>query len=273
MFTRTAIAALTLFLLAVAPAHAVVVKLTDAIPGHDKVWADLVRILVPDLTLKDDIGSAETVIPLRHIMEEEGGRPPATIELGEIQAISFRGNSDDGTLLYFELGQSDERLEVTAYLAFFDERLRLVDAVDVGMGPRNGLGDVFPVAPHGDAIVVYGTYGNSAYRASLYTAIFLDNGRFKPIDRWTVSEASGCGWLQVQSIGFETVAEDASFWPVKVTLKDTVETDLTVSCPDPLPAGEAEAADVTYRWNESRRLYIPESDELQRFIASRPDRY
>ena len=294
MFARFAIASLALFaglfaagplrmmlrlaailaalLLAVAPAAAAAVKLTDAVPGHNKTWADLVRILVPDLMLDDGIGRAETAIPLRHIMEGEGGRPPATIELGELQVMPFRGDSA-GTLVYFELGQPDDRMEVTAYLAYFDERLRLVDAVDVGMGPRGGLGEQFPVSPNGDAIVVYGIYGNSAYWASLYTAIFLDGGRFKPIDRWTVSEANGCGWLHYQNIAFETVSEDASFWPVTVTLKDTVETDLTVTCPDPLPEAATESAGVTYRWNESRRVYVPESDALQRFIDSRPDRY
>jgi hypothetical protein len=273
MFVRTLVAVTIACLLAFAPATAAPVKLTDAVPGHDETWADLVRILLPDLTLSGLIGHAEVAIPLRHVMEGYGGRPPAAIELAELQAIPFRGSGPTGTLLYFELGPSDDRMEITAYLAFFDDRLRLVDAVDAGMGPRTGLGEVIAVSPHNDAIVLYGTYGNSAYSANLTTAIILDNGRFKPIDQWSVSSANDCGWQQVQDIQFATAPEDATFWPVTVTLTDTVETDITVSCPNPLPKPNVESASVTYRWNESRRVYVPETDALQTFISSRPDLY
>jgi hypothetical protein len=48
--------ALVALLLTAVPAAAATVKLTDTVPGHQKTWADLVRILVPDLTLDGEVG-------------------------------------------------------------------------------------------------------------------------------------------------------------------------------------------------------------------------
>lgn len=262
-------------LLAITPVRAELVSFGDAVPGHaGKTYLDLVRLFVPDIVLEGSLARGETIIPLRHVAEGNDGRPPAAIALRWLEATPFRGQGRDGTLILVELGASDDRLEETAILAFFDEALHLVDAVDVGMGPSVGMDAPFRVAPGEDAVTIHSTFGNSAFAASIHAPVFLSGGRFQQFDAWTISRASECGWDQYQEIAFASQPDEGEgFWPVTVTVTDTVENDLTVSCPDPLPQPGTESASVTYRWDKRKAAYGPESDALDQFIKSRPDLY
>lgn len=273
MIRQIAIALLALA--AASPAQAELVSIGDAVPGQvGKSYVDLVRIFIPDLTLEGEVARGETVVPLRPLIEGYGGKPPASVELRTLEAVPLHDQGRDGTLILVELGPSDDRLEVTAILALFDDELRLVDAVDAGMGPRVSMDAPVRVSPSDDIVPVFSTFSNSAFSASLYAPVYLREGRFQALDQWTISTANGCGWMQFQDVDIvPEPTEGRGFWPVTVTITDTVENDITVSCPDPLPQPGTASASVTYRWDAKKQAYVAESDALTQFIKSRPDLY
>lgn len=267
--------AIAFIALAAGPAYAEIVSITDAVPGQaGKSYVDLVRIFIPDLTLMGEVAWGETVVPLRPLIEGNGGRPPASVELRTLEAVEFQHQGRDGTLILVELGPSDDRLEATAILALFDDKLRLVDAVDAGMGPRVSMDTPVRVSPLEDMVPVFSTFSNSAFSAGLYAPVYLRDGRFQALDRWTISTANGCGWTQFQDVDIvpESI-EGPGFWPITVTITDAVENDITVSCPDPLPQPGTASASVTYRWDDKKQAYAAESDALDVFIKSRPELY
>lgn len=263
------LALLCLALAAGTPARAFTEEVVNAVDGHPtKTYLDLVRTLVPDLRREEDSGVGETVIPLRHIRQGYGGRPPTSVDVRTVEAIPFRGEGRDGTLLYVHLGRTDDRPETVDALAYFDEKLRLVDAVEVGMGEYAGFsGSPLRISKWNDAIVLWSLDSNSESSHEQFSLAYLRNGRFQVMDTLPLHGNHGCGWARYQEIEFKPVPEPGDgFWPVEVTVNETQSQNLTATCEDPLPEPHAKSAKTTYRWDGLRDAYRPEDDALPRFV-------
>lgn len=275
---RTALLALLVLLAGVSAGQAGYFDLSDPIEGHPgKTYFDLARSIVTDLHMEGDLAVGEVAIPVRHIVDGYGGRPPARIELSGLIAVPFRGEAHLGTLALIDLGWSDDRVEPTAVLALFDERLRLVDAVDVGMDRQVGIqGEPFKISDWNEAVAVYSSHHNSNQSYDQYAVVFFRNGRFQLVDTVSTFGDHNCGQSHHQSIAFSSApaAEGDDFWPITVTVKDKLEVDLTVTCEDmdydePFERSTA----VTYRWDDVREAYQPDSDALERLAETSSERY
>ena len=275
---RAAILALFLLLTGASTGQAAYVALSEPIEGRPgKTHFDLARAIVTDLHMEGDLAVGEVAIPIRHIVDGYGGRPPARIELGGLIAMPYRGEAHAGTLVLIDLGWSDDRIEPTAVLALFDDRLRLVDAVDVGMDRQVGIqGEPFAISRWNDAVAVYSAHHNSSQSYDQYALVFFRNGRFQLVDAFSTFGDHTCGQSQYQSIAFSSApaAGGDDFWPIAVTVTDKLEVDLTATCED-MDYDEPfeRAATVTYRWDDIRESYQPDSDALERMAEASSDRY
>lgn len=244
-------------------------EVNNAVEGHpDTTFFDLVRQIVPDLA-HDEQNSAvgKTVIPLRHIREGFGGRPPTLVDVRTVEAIRFRGEGSDGTLMFLHLGRSEDRPESIDALVYFDDKLRLVDAVEVGMGEYAGYtGEPLRISKQNDAIVLWSIDSGGGSSLEQFSVVFLRNGRFELMDTLPVRGSWDCGWARMQEIAFKPVPEAADgFWPIEVSVTDTMGHNLTVTCEGTLPTPHEKMAKTTYRWDAAREAYAPESDALLRF--------
>lgn len=273
---RIVLAILTL-LLGLSAARAGYVYLGDPVPGQaGRTYFDLARAIVTDLAMEGDVGIGEVVIPVRHIVDGYGGRPPARVELRGLETVPFRGEAHEATLVLVNLGWSDDRVEPTAILATFDDQLRLVDAVDVGMDRDVGLhGQPFAISKWNEAIAVYSAHHNSSQSYEQYALVFFRNGRFQLVDSFGLFGDHRCGQSQYQSIAFATTPEEGDgFWPITATVKETLSVDLTATCED-MDYDEPfeRSTSVTYRWDDLREAYERESDALETLSESNSERF
>lgn len=262
---------------AVAPAQAELYSLTDPVEGQaGKTYLDLARAVVTDLEMVDGIRArGETVIPVRHLMEGYGGLPPAQIEIEEVYALPLLSGGKELTLALLDLGRAEGNPEATVIAAVFDERLRLLDAADIAMDRQVGLEELpFQISQGDDAIVFYSRAGNSPPFNTTYEMVFFREGRLQLIDWFATLDGHGCDWQGYQYIRFESLPFDhPGFWPIKVTIDDKLEVDPTADCEFHWYEPYDTSVSVTYRWDELRHQYSPETDDLARLMQMTHDRY
>lgn len=243
-------------------------QLADAVPGAGgATYLDLARQVLPDLALEGETYEGRTVIDMRHIGAADFGTAPRDLfSVSAIDVLSVRAEGRDLLAVLLDLG-SDEA-EGFAALALFDppEAKPLFDAAQVGLDRSTSFGTParLPLGPDDDLLLTKSTHFNSQQGYVTTAMSFVRNGRLRLVDTVFTFDERACGFERTQLPAFRAGGRgDRSHADIVVTVKE--ETKLTgEDCGGAdLPAAGVRTVEVTYRWDEARMRFLPDSDALE----------
>lgn len=249
----------------------------DALPSTPGVtYADLLRLVVPDMEVKDAGFVGSSLIDLRHIDAEFGEMEALEkVETHQIVAIPV-GNPDDARLaLFFDLGVSARGAEGFAVLALFDLSAApsLLDVANVAFDRFT-----FPLNPYrldlgeADLLLTASTHHNSSQGYAIVPLVLVHDDRLNLIDAIFLFDDSGCAYHRVQRIDFATGPGE--------TFADIVATVTEATDPTGGDCGGAQVPEppertiaVTYRWDAAQARYVPDSDAFEVLAAGNEQRF
>lgn len=283
MLKSLAFAALILALTGTA-AGAVDVKLADPVPGHPQSTVlDLMRQVVTDLTIDSNgYGSGSAMKPLRPIDEAASGETPAAIKVLGPEVVTLRVDGRPLTLLHSVLGHSNDSVAEVVLLALYDENLKLLDAVDVGIYENNWFGEVFPIGAANDAVRVNSEHFNSSQGYDAAQLVFVKDKQLTLIDSIYFFSVQGGRYEEHQSLAVTTTAGGPGYWPITASVHAT-RTVEPPEPPEPVEEGEdpleplAPAYDrmiaQTYNWSASLGGYVADTDAFEKLNAENELKY
>lgn len=247
----------------------------DAVGGTtDITYADLLRLVVPDLEVRDAGFTGSRMVDLRHIDDAFGGLEPPE-SLATFQVAAFDVGGDERVALFFDLGVASESAEGFAILALFDVSAapRLLDAANVAFDRFT-----FPLNPYrldlggGDLLLTASTHHNASQGYATVPLILVRDDRFELVDSVFLFDDSACAYHRIQRIEIGTGPGSPM---ADIVATATEATDPTGDdCDDATVPEPAERANrVTYRWAESERRYLPDSDAFERLAAENEQRF
>lgn len=273
------IVAALLFAFAVAEATAVEVKLSDPVPGHPDVTVlELMRQVVTDLEIDaDGYAKGTAMTPLRPVAADEGGERPAVIEIYDPQIVPLRVAGRPLTLLYSVLGHSSDSVAEVVLLALYDEQLRLIDAVDVGLYENNWLGDVLPIGAGDDLIRLNSEHFNSSQGYDATQLVFVRDNRFALIDEIYYFSVKGGSYEELQSLAITSVPGGPGYWPVTAAIHATRSVEALqqeeAEASEPLEPPYDRTFTQVYGWSASIGGYVADSDAFARLNAENEAKY
>jgi hypothetical protein len=260
------------------PAFAGSVELGDPVAGHPgMIWADVVRAIVPDL---DAEGQGHEVIALPYLVDLGDGDPPpqpvlpVSVQSLEVEPLEAEGRTF--TLLLLDLGGADGWAVNVAPLALLDEKMRLLDVINVGQDRLNALKlPMLRLSDRDEAVLTYSEHGNSNQVYGAHGLIMVRNGAFQVIDTFSTLDDHWCGHERRQTLSFDIPAQGPGYWPVRATITDRlVDPDPNEDCGDePRKAGFEQSYSETYRWSSSLGQYVRDGDGMAALYEINESRY
>jgi hypothetical protein len=264
--------AVSLFALAaaVSAAHAEYYNLGDAVAGHpDAIYFDLAKALIPDLHLDASGGFTGTKalqVPfVQHVDGEEDPTPPEVVNLFSVEAMPFEAEGRDFTLMLAGMGPVDGWVAEYEVLAIFDEDLKLVDALNIGMDRVTEIRDDAPIriSKQDEAILTYSEHFNSNQTYGQQALIFFRHGKLQVIDIIGVFSDRWCGHDQVQELAITSPDAGDGLWPITATVTDTLLVATDEDCGEAAPEVPfTRSYAATYNWDASLGKYAADSQEL-----------
>lgn len=277
---RTLAVSLFAFAFAVSAARAEYYELGNAVVGHpDAVYFDLVKALVPDIHLDANggfTGSQAIQVPsVDHSEDYEDPTPPELASVSSVEAMPFQAEGRAFTLMSVSLGQPDGWVGEYEVLAIFDEDLKLVDAVNIGLDRITEIRGDAPIriSKQDQAVLTYSEHFNSNQTYGQQVLIFFREGKLRVIDIIGVFGDRWCGHDQVQDLIVTAPEAGVGYWPITATVTDTLLVGADDECGEgshQMPFKRTYAA--TYNWDATLEKYVADSDELVmlgRYNASR----
>ncbi len=253
--------------------------LSDAVPGHPQTSVlDLMRQVIADLTIDaDGQGHGTAMAPLRYLGDDVDADPPADIAISGAELVTLRVDGRPFKLLYSALGRSDAVAEVVL-LALYDDRLQLLDAVDVGVYENNWFGEVFAIGAGNDGVRLDSEHFNSSQGYDAAQLVFARDGKLALIDAVYFFSVKGAGYEELQSLSVTAQPDGAGYWPITATIHATraVEpadpADAESSTPPAAPPYDR-LITQTYTWSASIGGYVADGDAFDRLNAENEAKY
>ncbi|TPM36226.1 hypothetical protein [Mesorhizobium sp. B2-3-4] len=248
------------------------------IDGHaDTTYADLVRMVVPDLTAKDDYYVGSSPIEMRHIAgPENDSSPPEATSIFNPTVLSIKAGGKDRLAMLVDLGESPDSAEGYAVLALYDltSKPKLLDAVNVATDrftffrhPAKlslGAGD--------DALMISSTHFNSSQGYMSTPVILVRNDRFELIDIIYTLDENDCSYRRSQNLAFQALGDGQPYAAIKATISDKT-TPNEEDCGEPPPPAASSDISVTYRWDQKTSRYVADSDAFDKLSAENEKRF
>ncbi|WP_306225763.1 hypothetical protein [Bosea beijingensis] len=242
-------------------------------------YADLLRQVIPNLSLAGEVATGRLSAPLRAIDRRS---PPIEtldhVEIREISALTFKAVGKPRLAVLANISRSNDA-EQRTLLAVFDisRPPRLLDAVDVGMDRSTAFDDhpLVQIGPQDIAVVTSSRHSNSNQSYALNSLIFMQDGALALVDTFLVFGERGCGFTQRQSISIKRRPDSQSgrYHDLDVTITDRRRA-VRESCDVSPPKGPAvQTTHAIYRWTAAEKRYLPQSDALKRLADRTAERF
>jgi hypothetical protein len=279
----TATAALALGL-AASPAFAEQSSLhqaADPVPGRsDLVFADLVRLAVPDLAKTGDDYEGHLKANPRHLAgkEYEGDDEPDSVTLGYVELRHIRVGGKPRLLVLADLGPEPGMVAGLALLMLITDEPhpRLLDAADVGMDRDTGFGwaGPLPLGPGDDAFVTYSEHNDADLTLGGFLVAEAVGDHLKMVDVFNVTSENLCSWGVVEDAKFATAADPGrAYRRIAVTVSAAFKHTGDDGCNDEkLPPAGTHLFRASYRWDAAHGAYVAAASQLPA-LAKLNDKY
>jgi hypothetical protein len=262
-------------------AGAAQLKVADPVPGHSQfIVLDLMRQVVTNLAIDPSgYGTGGDMEPLRPIDGTASGETPAAIHVLSPEVVTLRVDGRPLTLLHAVLGHSSDSVAEVVLLALYDENLKLLDAVDVGVYENNWFGEVFPIGVANDAIRVNSEHFNSSQGYDAAQLVFVKDDKLTLIDAIYFFSVKGGSYEEHQSLAVTTPAGGPGYWPIAATVHATRTVELPAPMeegddpPEPLDPAYDRMITQAYNWSASIGGYVADSDAFERLNAENEAKY
>jgi hypothetical protein len=249
----------------------------DMVAGATGVtYADLLRLVVPDLEVKDAGFIGTSLVSMRHIDEDFGEvASPGAIETYQIAAFPLGAHQGSRLALFFDLGVATRSAEGFAVLALFDVSgaPTLLDVANVGFDSFT-----FPLEPYrldlggGDLLLTASTHYNSSQGYATVPLILVRGDRLSLVDAVFNFDDSGCAYHRIQRIDVSTAVRSPMADIVATVTESTTPTGAECG-DDTVPAPPERIISVTYAWNAVQSRYVPDSDAFEVLAAENEKRF
>ena len=251
--------------------------------GSKTTYFDLFRKVFPDLqtdSTHDDAAIAHRSVPMRKIDDErESIVLESDIELKSFDSRWIKSEGRRLLLLSAELSAEDAN-EGTPYegeatvLAVFglepkivfglEPKIELLDVMDIKTDRFTAFWEEHPLVhlnPQNDAFVVSSTHSNAGENYNDLALMFVDDGRFKIISSFFLSNTQGCGATFTESPYFRALPAVGRKYPkILVTVRLKKEGDAG-EC-DRRTHGYTRYYRAIYYWQQAKARYETDSRQL-----------
>ncbi|MBN9218227.1 MAG: hypothetical protein J0I79_09760 [Mesorhizobium sp.] len=257
---------------------AATVELKAAIAGHaDTTYADLVRMVIPDLTAKDDYHVGSSPIEMRHIAgPESDSSPPESSSIFSVAVFAMKAGGKDRLAMLFDLGQSPDSAEGYAVLALYDltGKPRLLDAVNVATDRFTFFRQPgkLSLGADNDALMISSTHFNSSQGYMSTPVVLVRNDRFELIDIIDTFDENVCSYKRSQNLAFQSLEDGQPYRAIKADITDTT-VPTGEDCGEEPPQAATSDISVTYHWDKTAARYVADSDAFEKLSAENAKRF
>jgi hypothetical protein len=272
---------LFVFLFALAGAPAIAGEVRSAGPDEalsgtsDGSYIDLVRLVVPDIALKDGLYKGGMPIEMRHVGGDPAERPEETT-LRDLSALDVNSDGKPRLALLFDLGETPGAVESFTVLALYDVSAepKLLDAVAVGFDRFTGLYEQgrMPVSARNDVILTASTHFNSSQGYRITAMILARGDRFELVHSLFTLDEKGCGYERRQVPAYDARPGAALFADIEVAVSDVIALTGGDCGDEPAPEPLSRVVRMIYRWHMSEKKYVPDGDALEKLEAENMER-
>jgi hypothetical protein len=247
------------------------------IAGSTTTFADLVRLVVPGLTIRDGTASGERVIAVRDIdaagPSDEAGPTPAVLSRLEAVPVRSGGRERVALLMDFGAGEVTPGFVVLALFAI-DGAPRLLDAANVGLDRDTSFLDPgrLRVGAGDDMLLTRSSHFNAGQNYSLAALILVRDDRLELVDTILAFSDMACSYARTQTLDVRQ-GEGTPFADVVVSVTEETTTS-GQDCEEaatPEPGNRTIAA--TYRWVAGSHRYRPDTDALRILARETEERF
>lgn len=253
--------------------------LSDPVPGTQAVaYADLVRMLVPDLAAAGDGAHAGSeLVPLRHISAAlEGIEPPARIVLHRVAAVPMLSGGRERLALLADLGTASDSAEGVAVLALYDVSgsPALLDAANVAFdrytSPRE---PALLRVGEGDDLLVYSSGHHNSSQSYVTTGLVLArDDRLELVDSVFTFDDGTCAYERTQRLDI-SAGDERPYASISATVREETAPSGAECGAATVPGPPSRSIAVTWRWDTAQSRYLPDSDAFERLASENETRF
>ncbi len=242
--------------------------ITDPVPGHPGVTYEmLLKQVMPDLAKDAGDNWTGTVAKLRGTDGKPGVDTPLTF--GDVSALTVKEGGRKRLLILTGDSQSDSGFD--AVLAAFDERLKLLDAMDVGGDRFVMLGSppLLEIAPGTDAFIANSNHFNSNQNYTIETILFLDGGKLQvALSQFTLNQGM-CGYEMRQNPVYKVRDDKGAKYRAIVDSVTQVVTHTDEECDEGtvLPKAGSHTYTEVYRWDAKKNAYVTHTNAMRHLMS------
>jgi hypothetical protein len=249
---------------------------SEDLPAHPgKTYLDLIRMVVPDMTLKDGVYKGGAPVQIRHISGENPELPEET-SLNDVSVVPVNSDGKPRLALFFTLGETPGAVESFSVLALYDVtgEPKLLDAAAVGFDRFTYLyaEQKMPVSAGSDVILTMSTHFNSSQGYAITAMILVRGDRLEFIDSLFTLDEKSCTYERMQTTRYESRPGAALFADIEVKVTDTIKLTDDDCGEEPKPEPMSRTVTEIYRWHISEKRYVPDDDKLEKFEAENMER-
>lgn len=239
-----------------------------AVPGHKNlIYFDLMRQVVPDLTLSDKgDATGHKMIPFAHIEGKDSKVDlPETITFASVETLPIPG---DRIVLLADLGQAETSVASASLLVLFalTPSAKLLDVAEVGTDRFTGFRSGAPqmLAADTPLILVDSSHFNSNQNYNSTEMIFIRGDHFRLIESVFTFHDSSCSYDRTQEPSFTLLSSPRPYRAIQVSVRETVKLTEQDCGDEKPPPAKPTTYETVFRWDEAKQSFQPSSDALQR---------
>ncbi len=252
-------------------------KATDALPeGSDRTYLDLLRLVVPRITVADSTYSGGGTIKIRHIQ----GWNDSNVEIAQagdlrLAAVPLPADRADRMVLLIDFGATEFNVGF-AILALFDIRDEptLVDSADISFDRWTSFMEPvrLSVGAGHDLLVTGSTHHNASQDYATTALLLVRNNRLSLIDTIRLLSERECSFVRSQRLSIEKGAAEpvADIVATVTVLTEPTGDDCSGGT---IPEPGSRMITVTYRWDAAAQQYRPDSDGFQILARENEERF
>jgi hypothetical protein len=240
---------------------------SDPVPGTTElVYADLLRLIVPDLVEADQF-QARSMIDLRHISQEmEGVGPPDLFEIDTVSVTPVQSGEGERLAVLVDIGTWSDSAEGFAVLAIYElaQEPVLVDAAKVSFDRATILFNPFRLAvgESDDLLITASAHHNSSQSYVATALILLRNDRLELVDAIFTLSDRYCAFRNLQRLEIST-GDGGPMAPILATVHEEIEATGYDCNEEAVPEMQPRSTSVTYFWDVDLSRYVPDSDAFK----------
>lgn len=249
----------------------------DPLPKRESVtYLDLVRLVVPGITVEGRTYSGGQPIAVRHLdgmAEDIEIKPTGYLQ---IAAVPVRSGGADRMALLLHFDKAEDSATGFAPLALFDVggEPGLLDVVDVAFERSTSFLDPvrLSVSAGNDVLIIYGTHTNTGQHYMIAAIVLVRDDRFELIDEISTFTEKTCAYDRTQQLDVRQ-AGGKPFADVVATVTELTAISGEDCGSQTAPEPGTRKITVTYRWDGAAQRYVPDSDAFAVLARENEERF